>query len=87
MAFYRAERNGDVYPVQDDAHWLTRYQQLWAQHTDKQIDTRALVTAVLSVIEHWESDLTQVPGLVEQVATDLDAILEQGMRAAVKPLC
>ncbi|AUJ81650.1 altronate oxidoreductase [Enterobacter cancerogenus] len=87
MAFYRAERNGDVYPVQDDAHWLTRYQQLWAQHTDKQIDTRALVTAVLSVSEHWESDLTQVPGLVEQVATDLDAILEQGMRAAVKPLC
>jgi tagaturonate reductase len=29
--------------VQDDAHWLERYQQLWAQHRDKQISTRELV--------------------------------------------
>ncbi|MDU6454659.1 MAG: tagaturonate reductase, partial [Enterobacter hormaechei] len=27
IAFYRAERNGERYPVQDDAHWLERYQQ------------------------------------------------------------
>ena len=40
IAFYRAERNGENYPVQDDAHWLARYQQLWAQHHDKQITTR-----------------------------------------------
>ncbi|EPW0753278.1 hypothetical protein ACWBEX_004458, partial [Shigella flexneri] len=26
-------------------------------------------------------------GLVEQVANDLDAILEKGMREAVRPLC
>jgi len=45
------------------------------------------VTAVLSVSEHWEQDLTQVNGLVEQVAQDLDAILQKGMREAVKPLC
>jgi len=87
IAFYRAERNGESYPVQDDAHWLTRFQQLWTQHHDQQINTRELVTAVLSVSEHWEQDLTQVSGLVEQVAQDLDAILHQGMRAAVKPLC
>ncbi len=29
----------------------------------------------------------QPPGLVEQVANDLDAILEKGMREAVRPLC
>ncbi|KZP66464.1 altronate oxidoreductase, partial [Enterobacter cloacae subsp. dissolvens] len=87
IAFYRAERNGENYPVQDDAHWLARYQQLWAQHHDKQITTRQLVASVLSVTEHWEQDLTQVAGLVEQVTCDLDAILQQGMRAAVKPLC
>ena len=46
-----------------------------------------LVNAVLSVDSHWEQDLTQVPGLVEQVANDLDAILEKGMREAVRPLC
>ncbi len=87
IAFYRAERNGEAYPVQDDAHWIDRYQQLWAEHRDQQISTTDLVKAVLSVSEHWEQDLTQVDGLVEQVAADLDAILTQGMRKAVKPLC
>lgn len=87
IAFYRGERNGERYPVQDDVHWLERYQQLWAQHHDKQISTSELVRAVLSVSEHWEQDLTKVKGLVEQVTLDLDAILLQGMRAAVKPLC
>lgn len=87
IAFYRGERGGESYPVQDDAHWIERYQQLWSQHRDKQISTRDLVNAVLSVSEHWEQDLTQVQGLVEQVSLDLDAILHHGMRAAVKPLC
>ncbi|ROU17031.1 tagaturonate reductase [Kluyvera ascorbata] len=87
IAFYRAERNGEAYPVQDDARWIDRYQQLWAQHRDQQISTTDLVKAVLSVSDHWEQDLTQVDGLVEQVAADLDAILTQGMRKAVQPLC
>ncbi|WP_296251894.1 tagaturonate reductase [uncultured Enterobacter sp.] len=87
IAFYRGERHGEHYPVQDDAHWLTRYQQLWAQHHDKQIDTRSLVEAVLSESNHWEQDLTQMNGLVEQVTSDLETILHQGMREAVKPLC
>jgi tagaturonate reductase len=87
IAFYRGERNGESYPVQDDANWLARFQQLWTQHHDRQITTRQLVKSVLSVSEHWEQDLTQVNGLVEQVTRDLDAILLQGMRAAVKPLC
>lgn len=87
IAFYRGERNGERYPVQDDQHWLDRYQQLWTQHHDKQISTSELVKTVLSVSEHWEQDLTKVSGLVEQVTLDLDAILLQGMRAAVKQLC
>ncbi|VFS55307.1 Altronate oxidoreductase [Raoultella planticola] len=73
--------------MQDDAEWITRFQTLWAQHRDAQIGTRELVKAVLSVTSHWEQDLTQVNGLVEQVTRDLDAILLRGMREAVKPLC
>ena len=87
IAFYRGERNGESYPVQDDAHWIERFQLLWSQHHDRQISTQALVHSVLAVNEHWEQDLTQVPGLVEQVSADLDAILSNGMREAVKPLC
>ncbi|EFK4395345.1 hypothetical protein A8X11_000023 [Escherichia coli] len=87
IAFYRGERNGETYPVQDDAHWLERYQQLWSQHRDRVTGTQELVAIVLAEKDHWEQDLTQVPGLVEQVANDLDAILEKGMREAVRPLC
>ncbi|EES6293190.1 glutaminase B [Escherichia coli] len=87
IAFYRGERNGETYPVQDDAHWLERYQQLWSQHRDRVIGTQELVAIVLAEKDHWEQDLTQVPGLVEQVANDLDAILEKGMREAVRLLC
>ncbi|MBW9350790.1 tagaturonate reductase [Citrobacter sp. EC_71] len=87
IAFYRGERNGESYPVQDDAHWMTRFQQLWSQHHDCQISTEDLVKAVLAVTEHWEQDLTEVSGLVEQVTADLDSILLNGMREAVKPLC
>lgn len=87
IAFYRGERNGESYPVQDDAHWMTRFQQLWSQHHDRQISTEDLVKAVLAVTEHWEQDLTEISGLVEQVTAVLDSILLKGMREAVKPLC
>ena len=66
---------------------MTRFQQLWSQHHDRQISTEELVKAVLAVTEHWEQDLTEVSGLVEQVTADLDSILLKGMREAVKPLC
>ncbi|WPS06328.1 tagaturonate reductase [Klebsiella aerogenes] len=87
IAFYRGERNGEVYPVQDDAEWIARFQTLWAQHRDGQLSTQDLVTSVLSVESHWQQDLTQVPGLTAQVTANLDAILRDGMRSAVKPLC
>ena len=58
-----------------------------ARHRDGQMSTRELVTAVLSVADHWQQDLSQIPGLVELVTADLDAILTCGMRDAVKPLC
>jgi tagaturonate reductase len=35
------------------------------------MSTRELVTAVLSVESHWEQDLSQIPGLVEQVTPTL----------------
>jgi len=87
IAFYRGERDGVTYTLQDDAHWLERYATLWQQHGDKQLSTGELVNAVLNDADHWGQDLTHLPGLAEQVALDLDAILSQGMRNAVAPLC
>lgn len=87
IAFYRGERSGESYPVQDDAFWIERYAQLWRQHRDQTIDTAALVKSVLAEKGHWRQDLTCITGLVEQVTTYLDTILENGMRNAVQPLC
>ncbi|MBJ3813696.1 tagaturonate reductase [Shimwellia pseudoproteus] len=87
IAFYRGTRSGEAYPLQDDAHWLERYSQLWGRYDNSQLTLPALVTSVLSDSSHWGQDLTGVAGLVEAVAGDLAAILTQGMRAAVTPLC
>lgn len=87
IAFYQGERNGESYPLQDDEHWLVRYQQLWTKLNDKQITEQQLVQDVLSDSDHWEQDLTQVPGLVEQVTEDLKLIQTQGMRAALGRYC
>ncbi|SPX55569.1 altronate oxidoreductase [Klebsiella pneumoniae] len=87
IAFYRGERDGESYPVQDDADWDIALSNAVARHRDGQMSTRELVTAVLSVADHWQQDLSQTPGLVELVTADLDAILTCGMRDAVKPLC
>jgi len=87
IAFYKGERNNESYPLQDDEHWLVRYQQLWTSLGDKQITVQQLVEAVLSDSDHWGQDLTQVAGLVAKVSEDLQVILSQGMRAAVARYC
>lgn len=87
IAFYQGERDGESYPLQDDERWLVRYQQLWAQLRDRQIDIKELTSQVLSDSEHWEQDLSLVPGLVTQVAEDLQLILSQGMRVAMARYC
>lgn len=83
IAFYQGERSGESYPLQDEQHWLVHYQQLWTRLHDRQIDEQLLVQEVLSDSAHWERDLTQVPGLVAQVAENLQQIRSLGMRAAL----
>ncbi|MEH2920538.1 tagaturonate reductase [Samsonia erythrinae] len=92
IAFYRGERHGEgdavqTYPLQDDEHWLTRYSALWSGVKANTVSLSELVERVLSDAEHWEQDLTQVPGLATQVTAQLQAIVERGMRAAVEDYC
>ncbi|PPZ20933.1 altronate oxidoreductase, partial [Escherichia coli] len=37
--------------------------------------------------EHWEQDLTQLPGLAAQVTRQVQTIVEHGMRSAVADYC
>ncbi|WP_435930302.1 tagaturonate reductase [Dryocola sp. BD613] len=87
IAFYQGERNGESYPLQDDERWLVRYQELWTNLRDRQIDIGQLVHTVLSDSEHWGQDLTEVVNLVDQVAENLRLIESQGMRAALGRYC
>ncbi|MFM2482531.1 tagaturonate reductase [Celerinatantimonas sp. YJH-8] len=84
IAFYKGERAGESYPLQDEPEWLETYKQLWQQLEHEQITVADLVHKVLSNDAHWEQDLTQVDGLAQQVSQNLSQILQQGMRDALK---
>jgi len=83
LAYYRGEREGEKYTLQDDEHWLQRFKTLWAQQQNQQITPIQLVSEVLSEASHWGEDLSQYPELVASVSTQLDNIMALGMRAAL----
>ncbi|HID3751788.1 TPA: tagaturonate reductase [Citrobacter freundii] len=85
LAFYRAERNGERYPIQDDEQWVSLYARLWPR-VGNDLTLRELVDAVLGDAERWGEDLTLLPGLAGQVTANLEMILVQGMRQAVNGL-
>lgn len=86
LAYYRGERNGQPYPLQDDAHWLQRFATLWPQADREEITLDQLVSAVLSDAAHWGEDLTRIPGLAHDVSHALQQISSVGMRAALAQL-
>ena len=83
LAYYRGERNGERYALQDDAQWLDRFATLWTQQAQGALTLQQLVDAVLSDEQHWQCDLRQQPGLVEAVTQHLQNITAHGMRAAL----
>lgn len=85
LAFYRAEREGERYPIQDDEQWVSLYASLWPR-VGKDLTLRELVDTVLGDAAHWGEDLTLLPGLAGQVTANLEMILVQGMRQTVKSL-
>lgn len=87
IAFYRGERPGESYPLQDDEKWITRYQALWSGYAAGNVTLATLVNEVLGDTDHWEQDLLQVPGLAKQVEQQLQAIVDHGMREAVAAYC
>lgn len=87
LAFYRGERNGETYPLQDDAHWLVRFAQLWRGVRQGDIALAELVETVLADEAHWGTDLNTVPQLAQTITEHLQAIDDRGMRTALKAYC
>ena len=67
---------GNEYKIQDDDWALDFY---WER---KDLDAKALVHDVLSNTQMWDQDLTEVAGLEEMVADDLELIRKEGAAAA-----
>lgn len=86
LAFYRGQQGDKSWPLQDDAHWLQRYAELWPAVQTQQLPVEQLVSTVLSDASHWGEDLTRQPGLVAAVSQHLQNIIVHGMRTALTQL-
>ena len=79
---YLGERQGERYPIRDNADVLTILAALWREHADG----GQLVSAVLADTRLWGEDLTLIPGLAAQAAHALERILAVGVKAAMAEL-
>lgn len=83
ITFYQGKRDQQTYPLNDDQPWLDFFASQWAQVESGHLSHRELVDAVLANAEHWDTDLTQVPGLAECVTAHVERICSRGMRNAL----
>ncbi len=81
--FYRGQRgDGTTYRLRDDAAVLAFFESAWAaQRAGGSIGN--LTTSLLATRHFWEADLNEVPGLTAAVTAGIEAILAQGICAAV----
>ena len=80
ITYYKGGKRGDVEIVpNDDAAIIELLKNLWATG-----DVRKVAEGVLAAEFIWGENLNEVPGLTDLVATDLEIIQNEGMRAAVK---
>ncbi|MDW6002678.1 tagaturonate reductase [Vibrio mangrovi] len=83
IVFYRGERQETAFPLNDEQEWIDFFASEWSRISVGQSDYRTLVERVLGCHQHWECDLTQVPGLTETVAAHVERICHMGMREAL----
>ncbi|MCG7367018.1 tagaturonate reductase [Pantoea sp. ACRSH] len=86
IAFYRGASGEKSWPLQDDAHWLARFEKNWHALNNDQISPEQLVREVLSDAQHWGEDLTRWPKLAHEVSRHLQNIIVHGMREALSTL-
>lgn len=80
IVFYKGDRNGEEIVLKDDQKVLDFFNNLW----DKTNNPVEVAQAVLSNLSFWDTDLTKITGLQETVSCDIDMILKNGMRNALR---
>ncbi len=81
MRFYKGERCGEVIETRDDAHILEMYKSVWGEFDG---DYTKVVSQVLGMEDHWETDLNDVDGMTGLAAKYLELIDTVGMKEAIK---
>lgn len=78
IAFYKGDRNGTAITLKDDTTVLDFFKEAWSNNNFVEVANKTL-----SNIDFWETDLTKIEGLQEEVTTHLEAILNDGMKATL----
>lgn len=78
------QRGEAEYAIRDNPSVMKTCLSAWTNFDDTAEGVTALVTEVLSNTKIWGQDLHAVPNLTPTVATHLNDILENGMRACVE---
>lgn len=80
ITYYKGGKRGDVEIVpNDDAAIINLLKDLWASE-----DVRKVAEGVLAAEFIWGENLNEIPGLTDLVASYLEIIRKDGMRAAVE---
>jgi len=81
ITFYKGDRKGEHIALKDDKKVLAFFADQWATK-----DSRTVVKNVLANTDFWDCDLTEIEGMQELVAINLENILNKGMNKALKSL-
>lgn len=83
----KCHRGQEEYFLQDDVKALEYFVQAWAGCGDAQADYLKLTRRILSYKSFWGEDLSErLPGLVEQVSSELYRICQDGIEVAVSDI-
>ncbi|KLU60690.1 altronate oxidoreductase [Peptococcaceae bacterium CEB3] len=77
-------RGESEFEMRDDVEVLKFLESVWSECDLSQESILKLVRKVLAQVEFWGQDLTEVSGLAEAVAADLQAIVTQGEEKAIQ---
>ncbi len=74
--FRSTTRTGQSLDIRDNAEWLHRLEQHWnasqvAGQQEQTFDLENAVQRILSDVQIWQEDLTQIPGLTTEVTANL----------------
>lgn len=79
ILFYRGSWRGENIALQDAADVLDFFRDAWNMN-----NLNTTVELVLSNQQFWGTDLTQIPGLTEQVVRDITILQQQEDKSSVK---